>query len=158
MSSNQVVFFERVTTIPAPRPDVFNFFSAPANLARITPPSLGFTIVKAPDRPLRGEDLIEYRIRVAGVPLKWITRISSWEEGIAFSDEQLRGPYKQWLHTHSFASVDEHTTLMRDFVVYELPFGKLGRIAGSFFVRRQLRSIFDFREKVIRKIFRELTG
>ena len=79
---------ERTTFIAAARSEVFSFFSDPKNLARITPPSLGFQIVEAPQRPLRAGDRIRYRIRLLGIPIPWVTHISEWDEGTRFVDEQ----------------------------------------------------------------------
>lgn len=145
--------FERTTRIDARLARVFEFFSAPANLARITPPEMGFRIVRGPGRPLREGDRIEYRIRVFGVPLRWTTLITLWREGEAFADLQERGPYRYWLHTHTFRAVAGGVE-MHDLVEYELPFGLLGRLFGGRLVERQLEKIFDHRAQVIADVFR----
>ena len=143
---------ERETVIAAARTDVFEFFSDPHNLARMTPRSLGFEIVDAPDRRLRAGDRIRYRIRLLGIPLPWVSRISEWREGTSFVDEQERGPYARWRHEHTLAAVDRGV-VMRDRVEYELPFGVLGRLVAGWWVRRNLERIFDHRARVIGKIF-----
>jgi len=132
--------------------DVFAFFSQPGNLARITPPSLGFRIIAAPDRGLRQGDRITYRIRVAGLPVRWVTLITDWVPNVSFTDTQEKGPYKTWIHFHRFTKVADGV-LMEDRVDYELPFGRLGEKFGGWFVRAQLRRIFDYRTEVIRSIF-----
>ena len=145
-------FLERTTIVPAPLPEVFDFFSDPNNLARITPQSMGFTIVDAPQRKLRAGDTIDYTIRVFGfVPMRWRTRIESWNDLESFSDIQERGPYRFWLHTHSFRA-DGDRTVMHDRVAYELPLGLLGLI-GLPLVRRELDRIFEFRTSQIVSIF-----
>jgi len=146
------MIFEHTTSVGSPVRDVFAFFSNPNNLARITPAGVGFRIVSAPERSLRQGDRIEYRIRVSGVPLTWVTLITSWDENRSFSDLQEKGPYRRWLHTHSFEEVNGRT-VMHDHVDYELPLGFLGRIFGGWFVRRQLDAIFEYREKVIKELF-----
>lgn len=143
---------ERSTLIPAPLSRVFPFFADPGNLALITPPGMGFRIVSAPDRPIRGGDRIEYRIRILGVPLRWVTHITFVEEGRGFADEQERGPYRSWLHTHTFEETPAGV-LMRDRVQYQMPLGPLGTLAHALYVGRQLRRIFDYRAQVIREIF-----
>jgi len=143
---------ERETVIAAPRRTVFEFFSDPRNLARITPRALGFEIVDAPDRRLREGDRIRYRIRLLGISLPWVSRITEWRENTGFVDEQERGPYKRWRHEHTlFAS--NRGVLMRDRVEYELPFGALGRVVAGWWVRRNLERIFDFRARAIGEIF-----
>lgn len=143
---------QRETVIAAPRRVVFEFFSDPQNLARITPRSLGFEIVDAPDRPLRAGDRIRYRIRLLGIPLPWVSRIAEWREGTSFVDEQERGPYRSWRHEHTLAA-SGRGVVMRDRVDYELPFGALGRWMAGWWVRRSLDRIFDHRTRVIREIF-----
>lgn len=143
---------ERTSFIDASIVRVFAFFSDPQNLAKITPPSLGFQIVEAPQRRLQEGDRIVYRIRVNGVPVRWVTHITSWEEGKSFSDFQEKGPYRLWHHLHTFESKNGGVE-MKDRVEYELPFGFLGAFFGGWFVRRQLKRIFDFREQTIRATF-----
>ena len=149
------MILERSTTIPGRRLDeVFEFFSNPKNLARITPESLGFEILEAPSRKLREGDRIRYRIRLFGVPLQWVTLIEEWHDGHSFVDLQERGPYRLWRHLHEFVEVPEGVR-MSDRVEYELPLGILGRVFGGWLVRRQLDAIFDFRGRVIREVFSE---
>jgi ligand-binding SRPBCC domain-containing protein len=143
---------ERTTIVPAPLERVFLFFSDPKNLGLITPPSMGFRILEGPERPLRAGDRIRYRIRVGGLPLTWVTRITAWDENRRFADLQEKGPYANWHHTHEFEAV-EGGVKMTDIVEYELPFGRLGALFGGWFVRRQLARIFDYRAKVIRDYF-----
>lgn len=143
---------ERETFIAASRDRVFEFFADPKNLARITPPSLGFAIVDAPSRSLRAGDRIRYSIRVAGMRLPWVSHISEWTDGVSFTDEQERGPYRTWVHRHLLRDAGGGT-LMIDRVDYTLPLGFIGDFFGGWFVRRNLRQIFDYRAKVIEEIF-----
>jgi hypothetical protein len=147
------VILERTTTLRAPLADVFQFFSDAHNLARITPPSMHFRVLSAPDRPLREGDRTRYQLRVAGIPVNWTTLITERRENVVFTDEQERGPYRLWRHTHSFRELAPGLVEMYDRVEYELPLGVLGRIAAGWFVRRQLRAVFDYRAAAIRDIF-----
>ena len=146
------MIFERTTIINAPLERVFDFFSRPENLVLLTPPALGFVIVERPDGPLQSGSRIVYRIRVAGIPLKWVTNIVAFDPGRSFVDDQASGPYRKWVHTHTFTARGSSVE-MGDRVEYELPFGIAGRLAGGWFVRRQLRGIFAYRETKIREIF-----
>jgi hypothetical protein len=147
------VILERTTILHASLADVFDFFSDARNLAHLTPPSMHFRIVSAPDRPLREGDRTRYRMRIAGIPVGWTTLITAWREHESFSDLQERGPYRYWLHTHSFRQTSPEVVEMHDRVEYELPFGPLGRLFGGWFVRRQLAAVFDYREEAIRHRF-----
>jgi ligand-binding SRPBCC domain-containing protein len=129
--------------LPGTPDEVFPFFAEPRNLERITPPFLHFHVVHA-DEPRAGA-LIEYRLRLHGVPIDWLTRIEAWEPGVRFVDVQLRGPYALWHHTHEFEAAHAGTTLMRDTVRYALPYGPLGALAHRVFVKRDVEAIFDYR-------------
>ena len=142
------MIFERTTILPAPLPRVFEFFSEPENLARITPPSTRFRIVAGPRRRLREGDRIDYALRVFGIPIRWRSRIDAWRENELFADVQERGPYKSWRHTHTFREVAGGVE-MHDVVEYELPFGWLGRAAAGWLVRRELEKIFEYRGRAV---------
>jgi ligand-binding SRPBCC domain-containing protein len=143
---------ERTTVVPGKLEEVFAFFAAPQNLAKITPPEMGFNIVSGPGRPIREGDRIEYRIRIAGVPLRWRTLITSWRALESFADFQELGPYRHWHHTHTFRAVPGGVE-MHDRVEYELPLGWLGDLVAGWMIRRQLKKIFDYRGEVIVRTF-----
>jgi len=144
--------FTRVTRIAAPIDEIFAFFEAPANLGRITPPSMRFRIAHGPTQRLREGDRIQYVFRIFGIPMRWTTHITLWRDGEAFADLQERGPYRYWLHTHTFRQ-DGAEVEMTDVVEYELPFGLLGRLVGGRLVARQLEAIFSYRASVIAEVF-----
>jgi ligand-binding SRPBCC domain-containing protein len=139
---------EREQLLPQPPERAFEFFSDAVNLEAITPPWLGFRVL-TPERVEMGEGaLIEYRLRLHRVPLRWLTRIEVWDPPARFVDVQVRGPYRHWRHTHSFEPTGGGT-LMRDVVRYEIPYGPLGRVAEALFVRRDLERIFDHRRDAV---------
>lgn len=143
--------FERTTFIAAPLDRVFDFFGAPENLGRITPPQMHFRITNGPGRRLCEGDRIEYSLRILGIPLHWRTHITLWRKGEVFADLQERGPYKYWLHTHTFRAV-EGGVEMHDNVEYALPLGWLGDFAAGWLVRRELNRIFDFRGEAVKTL------
>jgi hypothetical protein len=134
--------------VPRPRPEVFAFFSEPENLGTITPPWLEFRILTPSPVPMRQGALIDYLIRLGPLPTRWRTLITSYDPPRGFVDEQLQGPYSFWHHTHTFEEAIGGT-LIRDRVLYVLPFGVLGRIVERLLIRRQLRAIFAHRQRVI---------
>jgi ligand-binding SRPBCC domain-containing protein len=146
-----LVMFTHKSELWLPRPvdEVFPFFADAFNLERITPSWLRFQVLTP--GPIRmGEGiLIDYRLRVHGVPMRWRTRINAWEPMRRFVDEQLRGPYRQWIHEHAFEPRDGGT-LTRDVVHYDV-WG--GRLIQTIFVRRDVERIFAYREKRLREIF-----
>ena len=143
----------REQTLPGTPDEVFPFFADAGNLEAITPRDLKFDIVTP--RPIEmGEGtLIEYELRLHGLPISWLTRIEVWEPGVRFVDQQLRGPYALWHHTHEFEATADGQTLMRDTVRYAIPYGPLGELAHALVVKRDLNRIFDFRtQEVARRI------
>ena len=129
--------------------EVFGFFADARNLEAITPPLLRFRVL-TPDPIAMGPGaLIRYRLNVHRVPVGWLTAIREWDPPRSFVDQQLRGPYALWHHTHTFEALPDGGTLMTDVVRYGLPFGALGEIAHRLFVRRDIEAIFDFRAKKI---------
>lgn len=142
----------RETIIHRPLTEVFDFFSKAENLNVLTPPELSFKILTPAPVNMKAGTIIDYKIRLMGVPFHWKTLISRWEPGRAFVDEQVRGPYKKWVHLHSFEEHPEGTK-MTDRVEYEIPGGFLSYPVLRWFVSPKVQSIFDYREKALRKIF-----
>ena len=144
----------REQILPGAPDEVFGFFADAANLEAITPPWLRFRIVTPKPIHMAAGTLIEYRLALHRIPIRWLTRIEVWEPGERFVDVQLRGPYRLWHHTHSFEA-REGGTLVGDRVRYALPLGPLGELAHRALVRRDLERIFDFRhERVARRLGR----
>lgn len=144
----------RVQRLSGAPGDVFRFFGEARNLEAITPPFLGFRVLTPEPIAMRPGALIDYRLRLHGVPLRWRTRIEAWEPGVRFVDAQVRGPYALWHHTHEFARdpADPGATVMRDTVRYALPLGPLGELARRAFVARDLARIFDFRAQAVARM------
>ncbi len=138
--------------IPGTMEQVFNFFSSAHNLERITPPWLNFEVLTPRDVEIRAGTLIDYRLKIHGVPVKWRTLIESWEPGRSFVDTQLKGPYRKWHHTHLFEPL-QGGVLITDRVLYRVPFSFVGRVVAGGWVRRDVGQIFKYRKKVIREIF-----
>ena len=138
--------------VDRPVDEVFRFFADARNLETITPPWMGFTVAAMSTPQIQQGTLIDYRLKVHGLPMKWRTLIEDWEPNRRFVDNQLRGPYSRWHHTHSFLPMSGGT-LMRDRVHYRLPLGMLGRAAAHWKVRRDIEAIFSFRKQKIEVLF-----
>jgi ligand-binding SRPBCC domain-containing protein len=139
---------QRSQRIPKSVDEVFTFFADARNLETITPDWLRFRVVTPGRIEMAPGTLIEYRLRLHGLPIRWLTRIEVWEPGRRFVDMQVRGPYRYWHHTHSFEPAGD-ATIVRDVVRYALPFGPLGELARRAFVERDLARIFDHRRRAV---------
>ena len=131
---------------------VFEFFSKPENLEMITPKSLSFNILTPTPIKMEKGSLIDYTIRLFGVPIHWRTLISDYEPPFRFVDQQIKGPYTFWHHTHTFRLVEGGVEII-DQVKYSLPLGWLGTLAHAIWVRKDLEEIFEYRKTVIQNYF-----
>ena len=141
---------ETTTSLPRPIDEVFAFFANAENLERITPPELAFRIVTPTPIDIGEGTIIDFRLRLFGVPFSWRTRIVEWRPGDHFVDEQIRGPYRRWRHLHTFVECEKGTR-MTDRVEYRLPLQPAGALALPV-VRWQLDRIFRYRADTIRRL------
>jgi ligand-binding SRPBCC domain-containing protein len=142
---------ERKQVIERPLGEVFDFFARAENHERITPPWLSFRVITPEPIEMGRGTLIDYRLRLHGVPLRWTSRIESWEEERRFVDEQVHGPYRVWRHLHEFVPIDR-ATCVRDRVEYALPLGWLADPLALPVVRRDLGRIFDYRRSAVARL------
>ncbi|MAV64664.1 MAG: CDP-paratose 2-epimerase [Candidatus Marinimicrobia bacterium] len=133
--------------------EVFDFFSRPENLSIITPPKMNFKILTPSPITMKEGALIDYTVNVLLFPIRWRTLITKYSPPDIFIDEQLKGPYSMWHHTHTFEKINDNQTLIKDVVLYGVPLGLLGRIIHFLYIRRNLNEIFSFRRKKIEEIF-----
>lgn len=141
----------REQTIDRPLDEVFAFFADARNLETLTPPWLRFEILTPGDIDMQVGTIIQYALRVHGLPIHWTTAITVWKPPFEFVDVQLRGPYVLWHHRHTFKEIG-HSTRMIDEVNYRLPLGWIGRAMHSLMVRRDLKAIFDYREQTVKRL------
>jgi uncharacterized protein (TIGR01777 family) len=138
--------------VPRPPEDVFPFFSDEKNLEVLTPAFLHFKVLDKSTATLESGTVIDYLLTLHGVPLRWRSKIVNWSEGKSFVDVQERGPYQKWHHTHEFVPF-AGGTLLRDRVLYRLPFGLVGETVAGWKVDREVTEIFAFRRKLIAERF-----
>jgi ligand-binding SRPBCC domain-containing protein len=143
--------FQAEQWLPHPVEEVFAFFSEARNLEKLTPPWLRFEVLTPAPIAMQAGTLIDYRIRVHGLPIHWRTEIVEWNPPHRFVDVQLRGPYTLWHHTHIFGA-HAGGTLCHDQVRYR-PRG--GALMNWLFVRRDVSNIFGYRSEKMIQIFRK---
>ena len=149
----QTYVVERSQWVPAPVAETFAFLSDAANLPSLTPPWLQLRILSPLPSVMREGASLEYALRLNGIPVRWRSRIADWRPGVAFTDEQLRGPHARWLHCHTFRA-ERGGTRLGDRVEYALSFDPLSRPLNAWYVRPLVERILDYRGEVIAKWFR----
>lgn len=147
----------REQVIPAPIEAVAARFADVENLEAITPPWLNFRILSETPVIMATGTIIEHRLRLHGVPIRWRTLINEWDPPHGFTDTQLRGPFATWIHTHRFTPV-EGGTLARDHVRYRVGYGPIGDLALHLFVARDVERIFDYRRDAILRLLTTPAG
>jgi len=145
----RTVTFESTQELPAPLEAVFRFFADATNLETITPPWLRFRVTTPQPIEMGEGTLIDYRLRIRGVPVRWQSEITDWDPPHRFVDRQLRGPYRRWVHTHVFEPTADGT-LVRDAVEYAVPGGGL---VNRLLVRPDVERIFAYRRETLAGLF-----
>ena len=141
--------------LPKPRAEVFAFFADPANLVRVSPPSLGLRLF-GPAPVMSAGATFDLRLSWFGIPLRWRTFVREYDPPFRFLDVQVRGPYTRWEHRHIFLAEAGGTTV-EDRIVYRLPLGPLGRLAHALFVHRQLVAMWRYRRKKISELLAQVS-
>lgn len=142
--------YDSLVSLKQPREEVFGFFADAMNLETLTPPWLHFKILTPMPIKIDEGTLIDYRLKIHGLPVRWRTEIVSWEPPFRFVDMQLRGPYRTWVHEHRFLETESGTSMI-DTVNYDV-LG--GRLIDRFFVRPDIEKVFSYRRKKITEIFK----
>ena len=142
--------FESQRTFERPITEVFEFFANAHNLAEITPPSMHLEILTPAPIDMSPGTLIDYRFKLHGIPVRWQSEITEWNPPYRFVDEQRRGPYRLWRHTHTFNET-ENGVVVGDVVEYAV-WG--GGLIDKFFVRPDIEKIFAYRSDQLDEIFR----
>jgi len=140
--------------IKQPIEEVFGFFSRPENLTKITPSNLNFKILTPSPLEMKQGTVIDYTIKLFKVPIHWRTLITTYEPPFKFVDEQMKGPYNFWHHTHMFKENSDGVEIF-DEVHYSIPFGPLGNLLHSLWIKKDLNHIFEYRKSVIENLFKE---
>ncbi len=144
---------KRQQIVPSSLDEVWAYFATPANLNEMTPSNMHFEIIHGGDGEMFQGQLIEYRVQfMPMIKSRWLTEIAHVVERSYFVDDQRVGPYTFWYHEHTFEAL-KNGTQIQDQVTYQLPFGVIGDIVHALWVGPRLKSVFDFRQKIISELF-----
>ena len=151
---------ERRFWLPRPRPEVFEFFAHPANLALVQPPGTRLRWITGPPEALEAGTVLDFRMRALGLPTRWRVMVREFDRPYRFVDVQLLGPFARWEHRHRFVEETPGErapglpgTWVEDRVTYRLPLGALGELAHALGARRRIARLFDYRERRLRELF-----
>lgn len=137
------------TVIHASPERVFAFHELPDAHRRLTPPWSGSRVIQhAPSLAVGARAIVDIRV----APLLWVrTELVHivYEPPARFVDEQVRGPFKSWRHTHRMTRVGNGTELA-EVIDLEPPFGLLGRALAPMLILPRLRKLFAYRHEVTR--------
>lgn len=139
--------------LAAPLHEVFDFFSRARNLERLTPPWLNFNVLTPEPIDMHAGTLIDYKIIIRGIPVRWRTEITRFDPPTIFTDRQLRGPYSLWDHTHTFEALSPSVTRACDFVLYRPKGWILAPLINDLFVRKDVEKIFAYRREQMSELF-----
>jgi ligand-binding SRPBCC domain-containing protein len=148
---------ERRFWVRCPRPEVFEFLADPRNLPLVSPPPTRLVWLAPPPRLLSAGAVLDFSVRMLGVPVRWRVMIREFDRPHRFIDVQLRGPFTRWEHRHRFVEGTEPRdercgTWVEDRLVYQMPLGWLGDVAHALAARRRITALFDYRERRLREL------
>jgi len=139
-----------VCYLEAPLEKVWAFYDDIGSLFKVTPPENHARLEGAPV-PMQLGSIYRLAFTRFGVTVHLDAEIVAYDPPHRFQDRQITGPFHSWTHTHSFAELPGNRTRMIDHVEYELPFGPFGKIADLLVMRRQLDTMFAYRQKITRE-------
>ena len=150
--NNKQEILEKYQWIDTPPTEVFKFFTQETNLEKLTPDYLHFKVMSKSTQSISKGTTINYKLKIHGIPCNWKSLISFYSENHGFTDEQVQGPYKKWVHFHGFYPLGRGT-LIQDKIIYQEPFGFIGKLFVGKFIKNDLEKIFNFRHKAITELF-----
>ena len=149
---SKVYKLQTTQVIPVKLNLVWDFFTSPSNLVKITPPWIDFHVTSAFVEKVYAGQIIEYKVNgLPGISMYWMTEITHVDEGKYFVDEQRYGPYSMWHHEHHFKDEGDSVE-MTDIIHYKIPYWFLGDIANILFVKKQIKKIFNYRYGAVEKL------
>jgi ligand-binding SRPBCC domain-containing protein len=134
--------------LPKPVQELFPFFESAKNLEELTPKFLHFEVLRQSTDAISAGTLIDYRLRLHGIPFRWQTRIEKFEINREFIDTEVHGPFEKWHHVHRFEPL-HGGTLCSDTVTYKLPLARVGEWGGGAWVRGDVERIFEYRRDTL---------
>jgi ligand-binding SRPBCC domain-containing protein len=96
-------------------------------------------------------DLVAFEGRHFGIRQRFVARITELDRPICFVDEMVHGAFKRLRHIHEFERTG-NATLMRDIIEWQAPFGFIGRLADTLFLRRHMAWFVSTKQHALKEI------
>lgn len=142
--------FEKKSQLAVPAQELYDWHMQPGAFDRLVPPWQRVEVVERPTRLVEGAKLV-MKVFAGPISVRWVALHRDFIEGRQFIDDQVHGPFKQWVHTHSFEAIDDQTSMLTDRIEYELPLGPLGALFGGLPTDLMLEKMFEFRHRATRE-------
>lgn len=148
--------FDYRFTVNAPLQAVSDFHFEPGILKTLTPPLMIMQVHRFD--PLAEGSIGEFTMWMGPIPVRWKARHSAVSE-TSFTDTQISGPMKSWVHCHTFNAIDDQTTEVHEHITFEHFGGLRGLWSHLLFPRPALFVLFTIRKMITRRqVRRRLTA
>ncbi len=128
---------------------LFDFHLDTNNLTKITPTNIKVELLTKNFKPVVSQ-VLKIKSTKYFIPVMWEVKIEKIEEPNLLVDIALKSPFKFWEHKHIFINHGNFSEL-KDVIIFKMPFGILGDLL-SFFVKKDLQNMFDYRHKITKNI------
>ncbi len=128
---------------------LFDFHLDTNNLTKITPTNIKVELLTKDFKPVVSQ-VLKIKSTKYFIPMMWEVKIEKIEEPNLLVDIALKSPFKFWEHKHIFINHGNFSEL-KDVITFKMPFGILGDLL-SFFVKKDLQNMFDYRHKITKNI------
>lgn len=143
--------FEYITDLDCDIDWLYDFLIHPANAVLVTPAHLKPRLIEGPER-LEVGSRIAVQIRRFGIPQTMYAEVKRLEPGRLLQDDQVKGPFRRWSHTHALEPLGPGRTRMIDRIEFEKPAPPLGWLVSESFILNDLQQMFRYREQRFREL------
>ena len=130
--------------MPVSAQRAFEWHGLPDAFERLAPPWQRLEIVERQGTIREGDGII-LKVWFGPLPIHWSLVHREFIDGQLFTDEQLSGPFKHWIHRHRFHDEGERSCVLEDEIEYLLPVDQLTYPVAGRFVKRELSRLFRYR-------------
>ena len=135
-------------SVAAPLEAVSAFHFETGILKALTPPPVIMQVHRFD--PLADASVGEFTMWLGPIPVRWKAEHSGVSEN-GFTDTQVSGPLKSWVHTHSFHRTSDNETEVHEHIEFEHDTGLRGIWSRLLFPKPALWLLFCYRRVAKRR-------